>query len=80
MIVAPWTVPDSEQPQWFNRFRLRLQTAIGPNVPVRLPSYLSTALPDPTKTPEALIAVTDIGKPAYSDGVYWYPLTLGAHL
>jgi hypothetical protein len=79
VVSDPFT-PDPDQPQWFKRFRQRMQDAAfqrGGN-PVSLAPFKSTALPDPVKFRGCLINVIDLSIPAYSDGSAWYRITLGS--
>lgn len=58
-----------------------------PRIPVGLPQFTSTGpnpqkdgLPNASKYIGCLIWVSDLNKLAYSDGSFWYPVTVGAHL
>ena len=51
------------------------------DAPLVLQAYASTALPDPAgKWANSIIALSDLGCPAFSDGADWFPITLGAAL
>lgn len=54
--------------------------SINPKSPVRLPRFDPGDLPDPTRFIGCLIWVNTTEVPAISDGTFWYPITLGAHL
>ena len=80
-MVMTALIAEPNAPEWFQRFVLRLRGAfVESGAVARLQPFKSDALPDPVRYADSLIAVTDIGAPAYSDGEFWYPVQLGAHL
>lgn len=73
-------IAEPDSPPWFKRFVLRLANQfVGKSDILFLQGYVSTALPDPVRYYDCMISVTDKGVPAYSNGVNWYPVQLGAH-
>lgn len=67
-------------PEWFGRFIERIRFSFVRRSDITfLQGFQSTALPDPVKYYDCIIAVTDKGVPAYSNGTFWYPITLGTH-
>lgn len=56
---------------------------VTPTQPIKLKSYDSSSaagLPDPTKWSNSIIWISNLNTAAISNGVHWYPVTLGAHL
>lgn len=52
-----------------------------PKRPSALPRFATTAALPPAATyPGCLAFKVDAGIPVISDGTFWYPITLGAHL
>lgn len=51
-----------------------------PNAPVFLPEFTVATLPPAGTWKGAVISLTDLGVPGYSDGTDWFPITLGAAL
>lgn len=73
----------ADAPQWMHGVLHNIDRGYVPRVgnePIRLPPYKSTDLPDAAKYIGRVIWVSDIKKPAVSDGIHWYPYTLGAAL
>lgn len=70
-------------PEWVARFAERIQALVRdrPDGPTRLYRVADTAhLPDATKWPGAILYHTALGVPCVSNGTFWYPITVGAHL
>lgn len=84
-MVAP-NLPAIEPgaPSWFQRWAMRLPdffVSRYPGYPVRVPTYAATAnLPAAAAFSGCLVFNTALGQPCVSDGAFWYPITLGAHL
>jgi hypothetical protein len=84
--VVAQTLPaiDPAAPGWFQRWASRLPDFYAlrnPLGPVRIATYANTAaLPDPAKFQGCLVFNTALGAPCISNGTYWFPVTLGAHL
>lgn len=72
-------VTDKSTPAAIAREVERNCVSLNPDTPVKLPAYLSTALPSASASPQSLIYVADTNKVAVSVSGYWYPLTLGTH-
>jgi hypothetical protein len=71
-------------PSWFQRWAASLPNFYAqryPSAPVKLPVVTTTAaLPDARSYSACMVFNTALGLPCVSDGTFWYPVTLGAHL
>lgn len=70
-------------PDWWGRAVGALQRALNdrPTQPRKLYRVADAAhLPDAKAWPGCLAFVTALGGPVVSDGTFWYPVSLGAHL
>lgn len=70
-------------PSWWGRAVAAIAAAIRdrPTSPSQLVRYATTAaLPDPSAFTGSLAFNVALGVPVMSDGVFWYPVSVGAHL
>lgn len=77
VLVEPGT------PDWWGRAAAQLERAMTdrpgrPSVLVRYPN--TAALPPPSEFPGSIAFNIALGVPVMSDGTFWYPLSVGAHL
>lgn len=76
------TLP-SGAPNWLREVTKQIEAQFVeryPTIPVKLPAFQSTNLPDPAKYKAALIWVDDLNVPAVSTGSAWKEITLGSTL
>lgn len=77
ILVEPGT------PDWWGRAARQVEEAISdrPGRPSALVRYANTAaLPAASAFPGAIAFHVGLGVPVLSDGTFWFPLTVGAHL
>lgn len=71
-------------PEWFQRFARRLPDFYQlrlPSRPVKVPTFAATAnLPKASDYTGCIVFNQALAAFCVSDGTYWYPLTMGAHL
>lgn len=77
------TIVGPDVPGWAKRVLPEMDRARydRPSRPVPLKAFVNTAgLPDPTKFSGCMCFNTALGVPVISDGTFWYPVSVGAHL
>jgi hypothetical protein len=76
LIVEPGT------PDWWGRAVLQLRAVfVRPTAPSKLWQAANTAaLPKASAFPGSIAFNVALGVPVMSDGVFWYPMSVGAHL
>lgn len=84
MVAQKLPAIDPTAPGWFQRWAAKLPDFYAqryPNAPVKLPVFATTAaLPAAKAYSGSLVFNTALGVPCISDGTFWYPMTVGAHL
>lgn len=74
MVASRPVTLDASAPEWAKRLVADMEKGYVkayPTAPVRLPAFVSTDLPKASDYPWCLIAVTDTGVAAMSNGTAW---------